>query len=359
MSEESGRSGGVVRLARVALVAAATVVVLAIIACAALLVAILLRPQNWAVFFHVPEGYTAWFCLIATVVCALAILAKAVCLLWLFVLCGLVRTWALAAEAAVTAASRIRSVEALLEGQAAATEKLVDLAALTDQAKGLIYRDREVEAFREIIQADLTRQDYASVERHIEAVEKRFGYGEEAARLRKETEDSRKAGVEEKVEQAVRRLQDIVNTHDWDRAQREAQRIMKMFPAHAKVASLPQRIEHARLQTKRALLQRYSEAVQKKDVETGVTLLKELDGYLAPQEAAALAESARGVFHAKLVNLGVQFSIGVADQRWDAALATGEEIIREFPNSRMAQQVREKMDLLRQRVAASKQNRAT
>ena len=108
----------------------------------------------------------------------------------------------------------------------------------------------------------------------------------------------------------------------------------------------------ARTGHKRSLLQAYGEAVRKNDVDKSIELLRELDRYLTPQEAAALEESVRGVFKAKLHNLGVQFAISVTDQQWADAVATGEEIIREFPNTRMAQEVREKMGLLRSRAQA-------
>jgi hypothetical protein len=301
-----------------------------------------------------PDGLVRW---VGVGRCGLSILGMIVAGLWVWTLQGCVRAWVSAEEAARTAASRLRTLETLLEDQAANAHRLVDLSSLSDRAKSLIYRDREIEAFRETVQADLTRQDYASAVQHIEAIEKIFGSAEEAERLRKELEDSRKATQDEKIDQAIVRLQRIVDQHDWAHAQREAQRIVQIFPDHAKVASLPQRIENARLRTKRDLLQQYGEAVGKNDVEKGVKLLRELDRYLTPQEAAALAESARGVFHAKLLNLGVQFSIHVADQRWDDALSTGEEIIRDFPNTRMSQEVGEKIDLLRQRAAAAKQEK--
>ena len=39
------------------------------------------------------------------------------------------------------------------------------------------------------------------------------------------------------------------------------------------------------------------------------------------------------------------------DEDWPEAITIGEEIIRDYPNSRMAQEVRDKMDLLRTRAA--------
>ena len=75
--------------------------------------------------------------------------------------------------------------------------------------------------------------------------------------------------------------------------------------------------------------------------------------FLTPQEGAALAESARGVFKARLHNLGVQFAIRITDKNWVEALAVGQDIISEYPNSRMAEEVRDRMDLLRQRAGAA------
>lgn len=353
MSDEAGRYSWVVKLSRLAMITSLAVLGAATILCVAAAADVMIRPKDWAPWLGYQGMPHTLFAGMFAAGAVLAVLFLLVTGLWVITLHGCVRAWISSEEAASTAASRIRTVETLLEDQAASFQRLAELESLSDQAKSLIYRDREVEAFRETVQAELTRGDYAAAAQHIEAIEKRFGYADEAARLRKEIEDSRKASLEEKVEQAIRRLNAIVELRDWARAHREAQRILQMFPDHPKVTALPKVIEESRLQTKRSLLKQYKEAVDKKDVETGIRLLKELDRYLTPQEAAAWAESARGVFHAKLLNLGVQFRIHVDDQRWDGALATGEEIMRDFPNTRMALEVKEKIDLLRQRAAGT------
>jgi outer membrane protein assembly factor BamD (BamD/ComL family) len=59
----------------------------------------------------------------------------------------------------------------------------------------------------------------------------------------------------------------------------------------------------------------------------------------------------RSVFKDKLNNLRAQFSLAVHDQNWAEATRLGETIIRDFPNTQMAKEVREKMDALRQRAA--------
>jgi len=268
---------------------------------------------------------------------------------------GLVRLMVATEDAATSTARRTSRIETLAYDQAESLKKLVDVSSLSDQAKSLIYRDREIEALREAIHEDLIRQDYDSAESLIEGVERRSGFADEANRLRQQLAESRKATLEEKIDAAITRIQQTIDRHEWDRAQREAARVMRLFPKNPKVAALGERIDSARAGHKRSLLQAYAEAVRKNDVDQSIAMLKELDLYLSPQEAAALEESARGIFKALLHQLGVQFAIRVTDQQWSEAIAAGENIIREFPNSRMAQEVREKMELLRSRAEAATQ----
>ena len=49
-------------------------------------------------------------------------------------------------------------------------------------------------------------------------------------------------------------------------------------------------------------------------------------------------------------NLGVQFKLAVNDRRWAEAAGIGDVIIDEFPNTKMADEVRSMIDLLRTRA---------
>ena len=160
-------------------------------------------------------------------------------------------------------------------------------------------------------------------------------------------EASRQAGEKDKVNAALGRVRETIKQRNWDRAAREARRLAKAYPDNGTVAKLGQEIAEARNAHKLELLHAYDRAVTRNEIDRSIELLKELDHYLTPQEADALAESARGVFRAKLHNLGVQFAIAVTDQVWDDAVNTGEEIMRDFPNSRMAVEVNQKLESLR------------
>ena len=288
-----------------------------------------------------------WTSVLPSLVLVLAVLAGMV---WAVMVFGVLRIVLSAHTHIEDMAGEIGRLETLLEDQATSARKLVDLASLSDQAKSLLYRDREVEAFREMMHSMLVRQDYKMAEDLIAGIEKRPSMALDAAVMRQELEATRQASIEGKIDLAIGRVEEIIAKADWPRAVREAARMSAAFPHNAKIAALPQHIEEARMKHKRDLLQNYGEAVRKNDVDASIELLKELDRYLSPQEAAALQDSARGVFKAHLHNLGVQFAIRVAEKQWKEAITAGEEIMREFPNSRMAHEVRAKMDLLNERA---------
>ena len=340
MPHRTGQFEWIGKLVRVCLGATVALLSLALIATVAAVVIKMPDLGNWQVA-------APW---------VLTIVAELTGLLWVFVFYGLVKI-IVANEAGVNrAAWRLDRLETLMADQAASSKKLTDLASLSDQAKSLIYREREIDAIREVIHHDLMQQDYRTAELLIGALEERLGYGDEAARLREEVAASRKTTLAEKVDAAVKRIQDTIDAKDWPRASREAQRMARVFPKNAKIAALPERVETAYVAHKRQLLQAYGEAVRKKDIDRGIGLLKELDRYLTLQEAAALEDSARGVFKAKLHSLGVEFAICVTDKRWAEAVAIGTKIVRDYPNTRIANEVREKMGHLQTRAAPMAEN---
>ena len=338
MTDEIGRFEWVGKLAKLGIIGTIVLLVLAIIATVVIGIACITAE-------HVPD--VLWSALVVVVV------GQIISVVWLFVLYGVVKVILSGEDAAGDAAARLQCIEMLMSDQVQATKQLVDLGSLSNRAKGLIFREREIEALRERVHHDIMRQDYKTAEAAIDGLERDLGYVDEAARLREELAHGMKTTLDEKIDAAVKRVNDILSTFQWGRAIRESNRIIRLFPDNPKVASLPDRIEAARAKRKRDLLQAYGDAVRRNDIDLGVELLKELDLYLTPQEGAALADSARGVFKARLHNLGVQFAIRITDKNWAEAIAAGQVIINEYPNSRMAREVRDGMDLLQQRAAAA------
>lgn len=246
-------------------------------------------------------------------------------------------------------------LEKMVERQNTAMENLLNVSLLSDKTKSLLHREHETGALHDAFHSMLMEQDYIGAKDFIEQIDKRLGMPEAAQALRNEIEQAKQSTLDDQIDKAISRVRELLDKFEWARAKREADKLIQNFPDNAKINALTGELETAYNNKKGLLLKEYDRAVQINDIEKSIDLLKELDKYLSPQEAAALTESARDVFKKKLHNLGVQFSIALADGDWNLAVTTGEQIAKEYPNSRMAREVRDKMSLLKQYAATAAQ----
>ncbi len=237
-----------------------------------------------------------------------------------------------------------------LENQNKLLESLRDVASLSDAAKQVAYRAKDLEALRKAIQEDLGRGDFEAATMLVNEMERRFGYALEADKIREQINDKSRAAIDQRVADTVEHVELLLTRYEWDDANRESARLLRLFPTHPEARRLPEKIAIARDGHKRELLKLWKEAVAKDDLDRSLELLHELDQYLSSAEAEAYKESARDVFRKKLQQLGVQFALHVHDKNWHEALKIGRQITDEFPNSRMAAEVRERLPILEEKA---------
>ncbi len=221
---------------------------------------------------------------------------------------------------------------------------------ISDAAKSLARREEELEALREAIRNDIRMERWEAGLSLIDEMERRFGYKEEAERIREELDDARLAKIATRLSEAVDMIEGHLLSRQWDRAQREIDRLLVALPNDPRVVGLTDRLRAAREAHKAELKAAWDDAVRRSDTDHAIDILRELDQYLSPAEAQALQASARHVFKEKLLQFGIQFRFAVNERRWQDALDIGLELIRDFPNSRMANEVRDAMDTLRERA---------
>lgn len=222
---------------------------------------------------------------------------------------------------------------------------------LSETTKRIAYRQQDLQVLRRTIEQDIAEGHFDAAMVLVAELAQTYGYREEAEVIRERISAARMAEQEAKITESLARLEEILARHDFDRAMREAAKIQRLFPESERVKDLSRRVVHAREQYKQQLEREFLEAAQRDDVDRAMDVLKVLDKYLTEEEAEPLRETARGVIGKKRDNLGVQFKMAVHDREWMQAVRVGEQIIREFPNSRMAEEVRGMIDLLRERAA--------
>lgn len=226
-----------------------------------------------------------------------------------------------------------------------------DRMLLSDTAKRIAYRTEDVNALREAIREDITKKDFDAAMVLVQEMSQTFGYREEAEEFREQIVAARSNEIETRITVLLQRLDQIIAAHDFKQAMTDALKMKRIYPDNERIKDLDKVVAQAQEDYKHQLERDFLAAAQKDDVDGAIDLLKQLDSYLTEREAEPFREVARGVIGKKRDNLGVQFKMAVHDKEWLKAIRVGEQIIKDFPNTRMAEEVRERIDLLRERAA--------
>ena len=239
--------------------------------------------------------------------------------------------------------------ETLKNIQSALTE-INQSTHLSEAAKAIIMRDEDQQYLREAVLDKIKQQEFETADEIIEAIAHRTGYKELAEQLRAEMDKHRGGTDQERMNQAIAAIEKLFENHEWVKASAQIEKLITAIPDSEEAKTLRIKLIDKKEERKKILLNAWDDAVNRRATDRSLEILKELDLYLTPQEAVTLQEAARDVFKDKLHNLGIQFSLAVSGEQWDKAIQVGQEIIRDFPNSRMSGEIREKMDVLKQKV---------
>jgi hypothetical protein len=222
---------------------------------------------------------------------------------------------------------------------------------LSDRAKAVAFRVKDREALRRAISEEMAKQDWEAALALADDIEKNFGYRGEAERVRGEIELARTENMRRQIADVMGTIDRHTRAEQWSAALRESERLTQMFPDNEQVRNLPVEIENRRQNHKRQLMASWTDAVARHDVDGSIEILKQLDTYLTPAEAESMQETVRSVFKEKINQLRTQFSLAVQDRQWAEAIRIGETIMRDFPNSKIAEEVKGAMDGLRKRAS--------
>jgi hypothetical protein len=222
---------------------------------------------------------------------------------------------------------------------------------ISDRTKQLAYRTRDRDALRRAIHEEIANHDWEAAMLLAGDMEDVFGYKQEADQIRREIDSRRSENLRKQVGEAMAVIERHMRAEKWQEALAEAHRASQTFPSDEQAHNLPAFVEERRVQHKRQLMEGFREAIGRHDNDGAIEILRKLDPYLTPQEAEGMQETARNLFKEKLNSLRTQFSLAVTEHNGHEALRLGEIIVRDFPNTRIAQEVRETMPSLREKAA--------
>jgi len=246
--------------------------------------------------------------------------------------------------------AKLEDVTGALEKISSGLAQINHSTRVSETAKVIAFRDADRLSLRQAVFEKLQMQDFAAAEDIINEIAQRPEYGELAQQLREQAEKYRTATDQERMNQMLAHIDKLIDECQWVRASAQIEEMIRAYPQSERTKAMRQKLLDMKEGRKRILLAAWDDAVQRQETDRSLEILKELDLYLTPNEGLALQEAARDVFRTKLHNLGVEFSISVTEKRWNNALDVGQQIIESFPNSKMADEIRAKLDVLRQNV---------
>ncbi len=221
---------------------------------------------------------------------------------------------------------------------------------ISEAAKAIAFREEDRRSLREAVFERLKQKDFEGAYEIVDEIENHSEYRLLAEQLRRQVDDYRNATEDERVDQGIAEVERLFDACQWVKASLQIESLIRTHPQSEKMKSLRLQLVERKEERKRILLAAWDDAVTRQETDRSLAILRELDMYLTPNEALALQEAAKDVFRTKLHNLGVQFAMAVSDKQWSSALDIGQQIMRDFPNSRMCGEIREKIHVLRQNV---------
>ena len=245
---------------------------------------------------------------------------------------------------------KLEEVAIALEKISSGLTQINHSTRVSETAKAIAFRDVDRQSLREAVFDKLQQQDFSAAEEIISEIAKRPEYKELAEQLRLQTKRYHDATDQERLNQVIAHINKQLDDCQWAKASAQIEGLIKAHQNNEQIKAMRQILLDKKQERKRILLAAWDDAIQSHETDRSLEILKELDQYLTPNEGLALQEAARDAFRTKLHNLGVQFAIAVTEKRWVGALDIGQHIIAEFPNSKMSQEIRGKLDVLKQNV---------
>jgi hypothetical protein len=246
--------------------------------------------------------------------------------------------------------AKLEKITETLEKNRSVLTQINQNTRLSEAAKAIAFRDADMQSLREAVFDKLQQQDFDTTYEIIDEIARRVEYKGLAEQLRTQANNYRDATDAERVNQVIAHIEKLFESSQWAKSSAQIERLIRDFPKSENAKAMRQKLLDKKEERKKILLNAWDDAIKRQATDRSLEILRELDLYLTPNEGLALQEAAKDVFRNKLHNLGVQFSLAVSGKQWEKAIEAGEQIIRNFPNSRMAEEIHEKWVILKQKV---------
>ncbi len=237
------------------------------------------------------------------------------------------------------------------EGLDARLARIDEHVMLSDGAKRLLYRDRELDLVRMVLERDIAAGEHDAALRLVDELGTQFGRLEEAEGHRSRIASLREAEVRDRLADGMAIIRRHLANGDWSGATAEADRLHRLLPGEAGLEGLANQIASARIRHAAEIETRMRDAHAEGRIDEAMRMLRDLDRHLEGDESSRVVDVAQAIIVSHRDLVGHRFRDAVSEKRWSDAIELGEAIVRDYPNTRMAEETTALLPGLRARLA--------
>ena len=218
--------------------------------------------------------------------------------------------------------------------------------ALPEKSRAILSKRAEPPAFREAVAEALASEQWNEAERLIEAMDETLGLASEARQLRAQCQQVRSAALERHGRQTVEGIRKLIELDRFIEADQALVAFRDRFPKDDRVTALSQAIREGRQRRRAVLLGQFEQACERLDVAAGLDTLGKLEHLAGDREFMDLRVRLTEVDHEVQLAMRDRFAELIKAKQWPEALAEADEILRQYPQAAMAEDIRKVYDQL-------------
>lgn len=228
---------------------------------------------------------------------------------------------------------------------------LAHWTAMSEATRSLLVRKREIEVFVKHIEMAINESDWAEADRLIAMFQDHFGDAALAGQLREQLQSARGAADDREIRARIGEIRKLMDEPNFPAAELALTRLSQQYPNDRRLDDLRSTFARAQKRYQSATRERFARLLEEGKFEQAAPLLDEMT-WLEPGELNTCREQWKERVRIVQQEARNAFTAAVKEKQWSKAIEHGEEILRRFPDTTLAGDVRKLIDRLREKAAS-------
>ena len=147
---------------------------------------------------------------------------------------------------------------------------------LSENAKRVLFRDRELDLLRRTIQDDMASGDVHAALMLCDQMGSEFGAVEESENLRSQIQQALHNRHQTQIKEELNLINELLINHKWVEAYQYAAKMRRLYPETPLLHGVEQHIADARVQYRHSLEAKFLESAEKNNIEQAMELARVL-----------------------------------------------------------------------------------